>query len=180
MMIKPYEEFPFEIGQEVYYISSRCKKDNYSASTLCGYNAKLRKYEGEVVAFVRSIDLMAMNLKDDGSFPLNEVFSTEEEVKAATEFFPVTFITSDDWEKAIGSNREGGVNTNDCELKPCCGNISSLGEYLYTCYSRSGLIKLDRDYVATLVLGHYDSYDSIPPILTNVFKQLKIEFEETE
>jgi hypothetical protein len=182
MNVKLFEDLPFDIGQKVFYISARTKTNNYRQSTVRSYNAEIGKIEGQLVIFSRNVHLMALNIMQggDGSYPVSDVFATEEEVREATKFYPVTFITSDEWEQAIGTRREDGVSIEDCELQPCCGTISDIRELLYQCYMRNGLIKLDRDRVASLITSHYDYYENIPPLLTNIFQQLKVDMPATE
>jgi hypothetical protein len=179
--LKLKEELPFKIGQEVWYITARTKDNNYSKSQVRSYNAVLFDDGSGLTAFVRSVELYAWNLQDDG-YSLEEVFATEEEAKEATKFFPVKFITGDEWEQAIGSNGEDGVKIEDCELYSCCSNLQPVRNLLYTCYSRNGLIKLDRDRLKSLVIEQKTTgfcfsipRENYPPILKRIFEQLEID-----
>ena len=173
MNVEFSESLPFDIGEEVYCIMSRKKTVNpYTNSYVTSYNTEVGKVDGKYIGFLRTVNLCHWH-PETYHFLIWEVFKTQQEVKDATTFFDVVGISDDEWEKAIGTEElrlKGEIK--DCELSPCCGNISDARDYLFTCKENKGLIALDRDHLKKNLEGHYGP--EYPPILKRIFKQLEI------
>ena len=67
-----------------------------------------------------------------------EVFSTKEAVEELAKWRPV-IATKDQWKKAIGGIRGGGVE--HCEMGPCCADIGVIRELLLSCQQEGGLME---------------------------------------
>jgi len=100
------------------------------------------------------------------------VTSKEESEKAVKN--TAVWLNDDEWEKAVGDVKR--QNNENCELKCCCGNISTIRDMFMHCRRNNGLIQFDIDSFKNLLLTHE------PPkernILDKILKQLGLEWTD--
>jgi len=107
------------------------------------------------------------------SIDRRRIVTSENEAEKAVELTNV-YLHEHEWEKAIGDLKR--KNTGNCELKSCCGNISTIRDMFMHCRRNNGLIRLDIDTLKDLLLTHE------PPktrdILDKILKQLGLEWKD--
>ena len=96
----------------------------------------------------------------DCTFTQDELYASEKDAEKDATFIPVEF-SEDDWFKSIGLKDE--VNRieyyQECDLSPCCANISEIRDTLDRVRINKGLIARER----TLLQEQLNGHDAIKP-----------------
>jgi hypothetical protein len=155
--------------------SGKVYERRLSKTKLIGYNCTIQDCDGHVLGVVNSYKLMLPNklmlLKEygeygDGGFYPGDVFALEKEALEATKFYPVK-ATGRQWMKAIGL-KKGAKRSDyddDCELQPCCANVSSIRDMLALCMEDGGLIARDVNRLGEMLTWHEGGGKEIEKIL---------------
>lgn len=136
------KDLKFQPGDRVFAISP--KGEIYEVG-IRWVNARLFKEDTGNAFYLMSYEGSTMNQFSndvfDCSFTQNELYKTKKSAQKAARFIPIEF-SDDDWYKAIGLKK--GVDridyAEDCDLQPCCANISAIRDSLNFCRQNKGLI----------------------------------------
>jgi len=94
---------------------------------------------------------------------VDNAYESEEIVKILTKFHPVAGISEEDWSKAIGNQNEEDLEKyekylDECELPPCCGNISQVRDILIDCKKDGGLVESRVRFLEYILESSHDDY----------------------
>ena len=130
------------------------KKNNYHKSYISYIPVNYAIVDGEEFIFhQRLYRLSLVNIKrDDWNWEESYLFETEEEAKENAIFHKIA-LTDNQWFQIIG-NRKKENGLEDCELQPCCNNISLIRNKLLEIKKNKGILEVDRKIFQKYLLNH--------------------------
>ena len=175
-LIKPR----FRIGQTIYVP----QKNEAVKTTILGYNARVGEEKGNLVGEISENHItyfVFVRRGDDSDFTsvvrAGDFYDDQKKAQEASKFLEVR-LDEEAWRIAVGDrdsqDENSPYNLENCNLPPCCANISEARDILLYCRRNSGLIVHDRDELTGLLFeGHDFEYDAQSPI-EKIFEQLQV------
>ena len=175
-------EFDLDMRQDIWVILG---PDEFVKTTVRGFECSLLGSNNENLSLIpkniitsHALIYLKFNYYDHDedymeSIGRNRIVTSEEEAEKAVELINV-YLSEEDWEKAVGDVKR--QNTEDCELKCCCGNISAIRDMFMHCRRNKGLIQFDIESFKDLLLSHEPPKDR--PVLDKILKQLGLEWKD--
>ena len=171
----------FRIGQAIYVP----QKNKPVKATIIAYDAAIHKEHGKLLGEIFGYHIqksVSVRRGDDSDFTNviceADFYDDREKAREASKFLE-TKLGEEEWRIAIGDRDEEDENSpyrlENCNLPPCCGNISEARNILLYCKRNGGLIVHNRDELTGLLFdgGHGLKYDAQSPI-GKMFEQLQI------
>lgn len=173
----------FEPGAVVWIIRQR--KVIATSVTSVRFEAVKTNEPGENRFTLMATDYRLLEInpeRDDWYFPLYEVYATKRVAVEQARWISSKAIPNKVWEAAIGSREAyeaytGGEReiSKECELQPCCADISALRDLLHRAWRHKGLIHRDVVILSRLA-GH--GWDKVRiPALLRIFSNFNIHVE---
>ena len=170
----------FEIGQRVFvvlgpdkYISTSVRSMNCILGPSVDGNCVLYspKYEFSNFLFPNEYFDEQEEMAGVGEY---RIFDKESEAKKMALFVKVD-MSSKEWDEAVG-DRENEETIEECELLPCCSQISEIRDILLKCKKYGGLTKLEIDNITWIegVLTEHNKDKENSPLLYRILEQLGV------
>ena len=170
----------FKIGQTVYVP----EKDEAVEATIWAYEAGIFEKNGNlggVISGYRIRNFVSVRRGCDSDLTSvireRDFYDDQKKAQEASKFLEVT-LDEEAWRIAVGDRKvkdeKSPYNLENCNLPPCCANISEARDILLYCKRNGGLIVHDREELRRNIFhGHDLRYDAQSPI-AQIFKQLQI------
>lgn len=179
-------EFPdhiLPIGTKVFV--PRPAINDVHEDEITGYYCAARNIDGKLHIHPTDYQLSLINLSRDGvsnGWKANEFFLSYEEAKTnAVEYNIVA--TPEEWFRSIGLNGSEDEDRtqydDECELAPCCANISAIRDILYDVCLTGKINGVTRNSIIQLMEGHEPMTNSYPN-LTKILSQMKVTWIDDE
>ena len=168
----------FEIGQKVFivlgpdkYISTHVRSINCILGPSGSVNCMLYipKYEFSNILFPNEYFDESEELVGVGEY---RIFTKESEAKDRSLFINID-IDKVEWDEAVG-DRENEETIEECELSPCCSQISEIRDILLKCKKYGGLTRLEienAEWIEKVLLEHNQDKER-SPLLYKILEQL--------
>jgi hypothetical protein len=175
-LIKPR----FRIGQTIYVP----QKDEAVETAILEYDARIGEEKGNLWGVVSSYHIrnfVSVRRGDNSDFTsvihAGDFCDDQKKAQEASKFLEAK-LDEEAWRIAVGDravkDEKSPYNLKNCNLPPCCANISEARDILLYCKRNGGLIMHDRDKLKTLLFeGHDFKYNAQSPI-AQIFKQLQV------
>lgn len=198
--IKVDMEFPrsiFDLGKEVYVVLG---PNDISEGNITAYRTwVIKDGDDKILIIPNAVRLSIFTITDyfpnieDDAVPFCYLTDDKEKAKKWSEVIPVD-CSDEDWFKAIGKRptfeeikkaaKEKTFDSEDsleeCELASCCASISDVRTILIKCQENKGLIGWEVEALQKAVNNSNHDMPEDSPILTNILKQLDVEWKEEE
>ena len=171
----------FAIGQTIYVP----QKNAVVSSPILGYDARIGQEYGKLLGEITGYHIqnfVSVRRGDDSDFTsvirAGDFYEDQKKAQDASRFLEVV-LDEEAWRIAVGDrdvqDEDSPYSLENCNLPPCCANISEARDILLYCKRNSGLIVHDRDEMARYLFeGHDFGYNAQSPI-GKIFEQLKVE-----
>ncbi len=170
----------FEIGQKVFVVLG---PDKYIFTSVRSINCILGLSEtGSCMLYIPKYEFSNIFFPNEYFDELEEsigigeyrIFEKESEAKSMSSFIKVS-ISEQDWDNAIG-NRENEETIEECELSPCCFQISEVRDILLRCKKHGGLTKLEIGNISWIesALTENNNNKEKSPLLYNILEHLGV------
>ena len=179
--VHPQGKPQFSLGQKIWYINCRKEVDEDQIRAI---DFKLVRHEGKDQLFCVGYDLQTVNIDAPGlPFMPYDLYETKELADQLAVWHPITNMTDEQWEAAIGDREKG--TAEDSELGICCADISEIRDLLITCRQDGGLMERDVQIISSLINNHdhdvvttSEKCPNLQKILTQLNVNVKPESEE--
>ena len=170
----------FAIGQRIYVP----QKNDVVESPILGYDARIEQEDGKLLGGITGYHIqnyVSVRRGDDSDFTsvirAGDFYEDKKKAQEASRFLEV-ILDEEAWRIAGGDrdsqDENSPYNLENCNLPPCCANISEARDILLYCKRNSGLIVHDRDEMTRYLFeGHDFEYDAQSPI-GKIFEQLQV------
>lgn len=133
------------------------------------------KLLGVVAGYRAAHPLISVRRGQDAVIPLElwekDFYANLKKAETAAKFLAVK-ADEKTWKLAIGDrddeDEKSPYNTGNCDLKPCCANISEARDILIYCRKNSGLLVHDRNELKRMFEGHGYGGNSLSKILSQL------------
>ena len=172
-----------DIGTKVFI--PRSAINGVHEDVILGYNCNLVKDEkGTLLIIPTHYRLSILNIGNgsvSSNWSRNEFFLSYEEAKANAVEYKVD-ATKDEWFSAIGLTGEVGEERIDydenCELMPCCSNISEIRNLLYDICITGKITGVGRIGLINALNNHEPPDNKV--VLDKILAQLNIEWVDND
>jgi hypothetical protein len=170
----------FAIGQIIYVP----QKDEVVSSPILGYDARIGQEDGKLLGGITGYHIqnfVSVRRGDDSDFTsvirAGDFYEDQKKAQEASKFLDAK-LDEEAWRIAIGDrdvqDEDSPYSLENCNLPPCCDEISEARDILLLCKKEGGLIVHDRDELARYLFGSHDfEYDAQSPI-GKVIEQLQV------
>lgn len=186
----------FGLGKTVFVVLG---PGHYCQGQITAYRSWVLESDGKIIVLPNAVRLSTYTLTnyfddiDDDAVPFRYLTDNEGKASGWSRVIPVE-CSDEDWFKAIGERptfeeiKKGAEektfdseeSIEECELASCCAGISNVRTILIKCQKNKGLIGWEVESLQEAVnnSGHDMAEDA--PILTNILKQLNVEWRTEE
>jgi len=181
----------FPIGQTIYIPQ---KNRGALEVKVLGWHAVMLKRDGseELYAIVQEYDIgeyvfvrRGDCLDTTNTVLRSECYDDRTKAQKASEFLKVE-LNKKAWKLAIGDrnirDKSSPYHLENCNLHPCCAEISAIRDILLYCRENGGLIVHERDELVRLMQQHGFRHNKQSPMnpLRMIFEQLGIDYDEAK
>lgn len=176
-----------EMDKPVFYIGQTVfipRRGGPIATEVTGYISLVKGSQKDgLVSRVRSFQVNPFGIERIGS----EVVSSDElsginfciderDAQAKSRFLDVV-LDDESWKLAIGdrdAKDDSPYSLQNCNLPPCCEDISEVRDILYLCRKQNGLIDYDLGVMTGLIFDEHTLNPAPGSPLDSIFKQLEV------
>ncbi len=186
----------FSLGKKVYVVLG---PDRICQGQITAYQSWVIEDKDGILVMPNAVRLTIFTLTDyfpdieDDVVPFRYLTDNEERAKKWSEVVPVD-CSDEDWLKAIGRRPsveemikaakektfDSEESLEESELASCCAGISHVRTILIKCQENKSLIGWEVEALQEAVNNSSHGMPEEAPILTNILKQLNVEWKEEE